>query len=216
MVTILEYGRYDRKTNYTTDVLKCSTGWQPRSLGVICHENITHKILKVTFVIHALVDLASQGKHNVVIMSLSCQNDVTMTFRRDNDVIIMSCVHGGHLGKWLPWLIRGRSRMPPIFRMFLVVSRIDMPSFMFLSRSVLFFTKIWCTYCREALYEPRDSNVGILENKSTLLTISRLWRYCGPSNHRFNFVLYWYAPWVFFWGRQCAFVFPIYVRKYRK
>ena len=23
-------------------------------------------------------------------------------------------------------------------------------------------------------------------------------------------------PWVFFWGRQCAFVFPIYVRKYRK
>ena len=30
------------------------------------------------------------------------------------------------------------------------------------------------------------------------------------------FFLYWYAPWVFFWGRQCAFVFPIYVRKYRK
>ena len=28
--------------------------------------------------------------------------------------------------------------------------------------------------------------------------------------------MYWYAPWVFFWGRQCAFVFPIYVRKYRK
>ena len=64
--------------------------------------------------------------------------------------------------------------------------------------------------------EPRDSNVGILENKSTLLTISRLWRYCGPSNYRFNFLLYWYAPRVFFWGRQCAFVFPIYVRKYRK
>ena len=58
--------------------------------------------------------------------------------------------------------------------------------------------------------------VGILENKSTLLTISRLWRYCGPSNYRFNFLLYWYAPWVFFLGRQCAFVFPIYVRKYRK
>ena len=55
-----------------------------------------------------------------------------------------------------------------------------------------------------------------LENKSTLLTISRLWRYCGPSNYRFNFLLYWYAPWVFFWCRQCAFVFPIYVRKYRK
>ena len=66
------------------------------------------------------------------------------------------------------------------------------------------------------LREPRDSNVGILENKPTLLTISRLWRYCGPSNYRFNFLLYWYAPWVFFLGRQCAFVFPIYVRKYRK
>ena len=44
----------------------------------------------------------------------------------------------------------------------------------------------------------RDSNVGILENKSTPLTISRLWRYCGPSNYRFNILLYWYAPWVFF------------------
>ena len=53
-------------------------------------------------------------------------------------------------------------------------------------------------------------------SKIKLLTISRLWRYCGPSNYRFNFILYWYAPWVFFWGRQCAFVFPIYVRKYRK
>ena len=56
---------------------------------------------------------------------------------------------------------------------------------------------VYNKYCREAL-EPRDSNVGILENKSTLLTISRLWRYCGPSNYRFNFLLYWYAPWVFF------------------
>ena len=45
--------------------------------------------------------------------------------------------------------------------------------------------------------------------------ISRLWRYCGPSNYRFNFLMYWFAPWVFL-GRQCAFVFPIYVRKYRK
>ena len=36
------------------------------------------------------------------------------------------------------------------------------------------------------LREPRDSNVGILENKSTLLTISRLWCYCGPSNYRFD------------------------------
>ena len=53
-------------------------------------------------------------------------------------------------------------------------------------------------------------------SKIKLLTISRLWRYCGPSNYRFNFILYWYAPRVFFWGRQCAFVFPIYVRKYRK
>ena len=50
----------------------------------------------------------------------------------------------------------------------------------------------------------------------TVYAISRLWRYCGPSNYRFNFILYWYAPWVFFLGRQCAFVFPIYVRKYRK
>ena len=61
-----------------------------------------------------------------------------------------------------------------------------------------------------------DIPVGIIENKSTLLTISRLWCYCGPSNYRFNFLLYLYAPWVFFWGRQCAFVFPIYLRKYRK
>ena len=48
--------------------------------------------------------------------------------------------------------------------------------------------------------------------KWPLLTISWLWRYCGPSNYRFNFLLYWY----FFWSRQCGFVFPIYVRKYRK
>ena len=34
--------------------------------------------------------------------------------------------------------------------------------------------------------------------KLPLLTISRLWRYCGPSNYRFDFFLYWYAPWVFF------------------
>ena len=60
----------------------------------------------------------------------------------------------------------------------------------------LFFYKTHLIVAR--LREPRDSNVGILENKSTLLTISRLWRYCGPSNYRFNFLLYWYAPWVFF------------------
>ena len=52
--------------------------------------------------------------------------------------------------------------------------------------------------------------------KLTLLMISQLWCYCGPSNYKFNFLLYWYAPWVFFLGHQCAFVFPIYVRKYRK
>ena len=52
--------------------------------------------------------------------------------------------------------------------------------------------------------------------KLTLLSISQPWRYCGPSNYGLNFLLYWYAPWVFLWGRQCAFVFPIYVRKYRK
>ena len=27
-------------------------------------------------------------------------------------------------------------------------------------------------------------------SKIKLLTISRLWRYCGPSNYRFNFLLY--------------------------
>ena len=30
--------------------------------------------------------------------------------------------------------------------------------------------------------------------KLPLLPISRLWRYCGPSNYRFNFLFYWYAP----------------------
>ena len=52
--------------------------------------------------------------------------------------------------------------------------------------------------------------------KLPLLPISQLWRYSGASNYRFNLLLYWYAPWVLFWGRQCAFMFPIYVRKYRK
>ena len=28
--------------------------------------------------------------------------------------------------------------------------------------------------------------------------------------------MYWYAPWEFFWGRQFAFMFPIYVWKYLK
>ena len=41
-------------------------------------------------------------------------------------------------------------------------------------------------------------HLKIFLKKSTLLTISRFWRYCGPSNYRFNFVLYWCAPWVFF------------------
>ena len=69
-------------------------------------------------------------------------------------------------------------------------------------------------YCRR---EPRlrGSRLYVWDHrKLPLLPISRLWRYCGPSNYRFSFLLYWYAPWVFFWGRQCAFVFPIYVRKY--
>ena len=52
--------------------------------------------------------------------------------------------------------------------------------------------------------------------KLPLLPIWRLWHYCGPSNYRFNFLLYWCPPWVFFWDRQCAFMFPIYIRKYRK
>ena len=70
-------------------------------------------------------------------------------------------------------------------------------------------------YHREALL--RASRLYVWDpRKLPLLPISRLWRYCGPSNYRFNFLLYWYAPWVFFWGRQCAFMFPIYVRKYRK
>ena len=51
--------------------------------------------------------------------------------------------------------------------------------------------------------------------KLPLLTISRLWRYCGASNYRFNFLLYWYAPWLFFRSSMC-FRVPIYVRKYRK
>ena len=34
--------------------------------------------------------------------------------------------------------------------------------------------------------------------------------------YRRSCLLYWYAPWEFFLGRQCAFVFPIYVWKYRK
>ena len=56
----------------------------------------------------------------------------------------------------------------------------------------------------------------LILGSSKITTVSRLWRYCGPSNCRFNFLLYWYATWVFFLGRQCAIVFPIYVRKYRK
>ena len=63
-------------------------------------------------------------------------------------------------------------------------------------------------FCREALKEPHDSNVGILENKLTLLTILRFWRYCGPSNYRFNFLLYWYAPWVFFLRSSMCFRVP--------
>ena len=43
---------------------------------------------------------------------------------------------------------------------------------------------------------------GILE-KLTLLSISRLWCYCGPSNYRLNFLLYWYAPWVFLRSSMC-------------
>ena len=39
---------------------------------------------------------------------------------------------------------------------------------------------------------------GCDPRKSPLLPISRFQRYCGPSNYRFNFLLYWYAPWVFF------------------
>ena len=81
--------------------------------------------------------------------------------------------------------------------------------------------------CHEPLNEAHESTFSILENyhcwlyiwypqKLPLLTISRLWHYCGPSNYRFNFLLYWYASWVLFLGHQCAFVFPIYVWKYRK
>ena len=44
----------------------------------------------------------------------------------------------------------------------------------------------------------RASRLTLGSSKIKLLTISRLWRYCGPSNYRFNFILYWYAPWVFF------------------
>ena len=39
--------------------------------------------------------------------------------------------------------------------------------------------------------------------KLPLFTISRLWRYCCPSNYRFDILLYWYAPWVFFRSSMC-------------
>ena len=59
-----------------------------------------------------------------------------------------------------------------------------------------FATVIWSLHCFTVSF--RGDVRGESGNKSTLLTISRLWRYCGPSNYRFNFLLYWYAPWVFF------------------
>ena len=44
--------------------------------------------------------------------------------------------------------------------------------------------------------------------KLPLLTISRLWRYCGPSNYMFIFFVLVYTMSIF-WGRQCASVFVI-------
>ena len=39
--------------------------------------------------------------------------------------------------------------------------------------------------------------------KLPLLSISWFWRNCGPSNCRFNFLLYRYASWVFFMSSMC-------------
>ena len=65
-------------------------------------------------------------------------------------------------------------------------------------------------------FGPRLTTLHLGSSKITTVADFTALRYCGPSNYRFNFLVYWYAPWVFFLGRQCAFVSPIYVRKYRK
>ena len=52
----------------------------------------------------------------------------------------------------------------------------------------IFYSSSWASLRGSRLYiwYPR---------KLPLLTISRLWRYCGHSNYSFNFLLYWYAAW---------------------
>ena len=52
----------------------------------------------------------------------------------------------------------------------------------------IFYSSSWASLKGSRLYiwYPR---------KLPLLTISRLWRYCGHSNHSSNFLLYWYAAW---------------------
>ena len=69
-------------------------------------------------------------------------------------------------------------------------------------------------YRREPLNEAHDSTFGILENY-------HCWRFHSSGviaafqiMGLIFFCASWYAPWVFFLCRQCAFVFPIYVRKY--
>ena len=44
-----------------------------------------------------LMTLTSQWTHDVIIPSLLCQNYVTTSFWRNNDVIVTSCVHWGRL-----------------------------------------------------------------------------------------------------------------------
>ena len=58
---------------------------------------------------------------------------------------------------------------------------------------------------REPLYEAHDSTFGILENY-------HCWRLHGSG----VIAVLQSIGLIFFWGRQCALVFPIYVRKYRK
>ena len=79
--------------------------------------------------------------------------------------------------------------------------------------------KIWCfsfglVYRREPLNEAHDSTFGIIENY-------HCWRFhgCGVIATRQITGLIFFCTGMhheYFWGRQCTFVFPIYVRKYRK
>ena len=69
-------------------------------------------------------------------------------------------------------------------------------------------------YHREPLYEAHDSTFGILEN-------DHWWRFQGSgviaTLHIIGFIFVCTGMHhEYFWGRQCAFVFPMYMQKYRK